>query len=168
LSLTAAVRYRCLRTQQSYHYYASKEALFEAVVRTHLLDVLDRLTPSIVAFEGRYAALLRAVLTEPSKRLRGSLEIGLLRALIVEDHRFPRLTREIHDAVFIRSARYIEGIVAAGVASGEFRHDAHRLLPVAVLASGVLAALLEARTDIGVDGPSETETQAASADCCPG
>jgi AcrR family transcriptional regulator len=123
-----------------YRYFASKEALFEAAVRSRLALVFD-LAPQIDAFPGTSQDLLRNLLARMYEQLLGSDMRIILRILLADGPRFPALTEFYHAAVIAQGRKLLARIVTRGIASAEFRRGAYADLPMVLMAPLLMAAV---------------------------
>ena len=113
-----------------YLYFATKEDLFRAAVRRDLLPNLEAMEALAAAHTGPSAALLRAIATR-SLALIDSEAAAIPRLVLAEAGNFPTLARFYADEVAARGLRLISGILARGMARGEFRPlDPMALTPV--------------------------------------
>lgn len=104
-----------------YLYFESKEELFKAVVREGLLPALAEGEQLVAGFTGGSEDLLREV-GSGMWRLIGSQRIGGIPKLVFAEARnFPEIARFYQQEVIQRGTALIRGVVARGVARGEFR-----------------------------------------------
>jgi AcrR family transcriptional regulator len=115
-----------------YLYFATKEELFQAVVRQELLPRIAALEAEIAGFTGPSAALLRHV----AARLEAAMESelgGIPKLVLTESGNFPELARFYAQEVVARGTALIGAILRRGVARGEFRAvDEAAFMPVFV------------------------------------
>lgn len=105
-----------------YLQFASKEAVFRALVSEVVATSLPRITPPDVA--GRNAAELLRQFIEAAFELVTRPEMLFLPRLIIgEGHKFPELVRFYHDEAIIRILGILEGIVRQGIERGELTCD---------------------------------------------
>ncbi len=103
-----------------YLYYASKENLFEAVVRGELIPNIERLeaafaqpAPALVLLEQLFGLFARDIAPSP---------ISVIPKLVIaEAGNFPELARFYLENVVHRMLRLIASILKRGIDSGEFR-----------------------------------------------
>ena len=113
-----------------YLYFPTKEDLFRAVVRQAVLPNVEAAEADMAAFTGSSADLLR-LLTQRFLRLLDSDLTAIPKLVVAESGNFPAIAQFYADAVLRRAFRLIEGILARGVARGEFRPlDVHATLPL--------------------------------------
>lgn len=104
-----------------YLYFPSKEAVFEALVRSAVIANLERAEALIAAHEGPVGPLLRQAAATVAGIVRESPLAVLPRLLIGELHKFPELARFYRTEVIDRGLRLIAGLHRRGVERGEFR-----------------------------------------------
>ncbi len=140
-----------------YLYFPTKEDLFRAVVRQDLLPNLAALEALAAAHRGSAAALLRQLVTAMAARM--DTEIAAIPRLVLsESGNLPTLARFYAEEVVARGLALIGGVIARGVAAGEFRD-----VPPAVVAPLVVAPLLMAmlwRGSIGRHAPPAVDPAA--------
>lgn len=104
-----------------YLYFASKEALFQAVVREGLLPALVEGETLVAGFTGPSDALLREVMGG-MWRLIGSQRIGGIPKLVFAEARnFPEIAAFYQREVIQRGTALIRSVIERGVVRGEFR-----------------------------------------------
>jgi AcrR family transcriptional regulator len=127
-----------------YHYFPGKADLFKAVVRSCIQPVFSEAERLIAAFQGPRADLLRGLIVLAYDRVAAERrERILFKLILAEADRFPELATFYHAEVFSRALALVEGVLRAGVASGEFRPeaaDAAGLAPVLV-APAIMASI---------------------------
>ncbi len=140
-----------------YLYFATKEDLFRAVVRQELIPVLEGLEATVTAHTGPQAALLRQIFRRMARVAGG--ELGVIPRLVVsESANFPEIATFYAEEVIGRIRHVFAGIIARGVAQGEFRPvDAGTLTPI--LAGPMLLMLLWQHS-IGRHVPTAFDPQA--------
>lgn len=128
-----------------YVYFPSKEELFKAVCRSHLLPVFERIERLSEEFHGSAAGLLRALLELSYRDLVSNARSReFIRLMIGEASRVPELVEFYASELIDRGNAGVQKALARGVASGEFRPDAVELLaesPEILVAPAVMAAL---------------------------
>ncbi|MEL6373539.1 MAG: TetR/AcrR family transcriptional regulator [Pseudomonadota bacterium] len=124
-----------------YLYCESKEALFEAAVRSRIQPVVGRARRLTDAFAGPTPFLLKMIIRVMYRQIaRGELS-AIVRIIIAEGHRFPALTAFYHGALVQPMIAMIEEIVAKGVARGELRQGPASALPMVILGPGVMGTI---------------------------
>lgn len=102
-----------------YLQFASKEALFEAVVRELIATTLPQAVPPDFS-ESSAPDLLRRFIVFAFDRLASPDMAFVPRVIIGEGANFPELARFYHDEVVSRIIGLIEAIIRHGIARGEF------------------------------------------------
>lgn len=104
-----------------YLYFASKEALLQAVVRENIVPVIGDAEQMIASHQGSSAELLTMLLLGWWHKV-GATPAGAVPKLIVsEAQNFPELTQFYYEQVIQRGSDLIKRVLQRGVASGEFR-----------------------------------------------
>jgi AcrR family transcriptional regulator len=124
-----------------YLYFDSKEALFEAAVRSRLGPVLDEASALIGAFPGPTLDLIRMLVPIIYAKLVDSDARILVRIILSEGVRFPAITELYYREVVSKGRAFLARIVERGVARGEFRAGPLTDLPIVLLAPVLMAAL---------------------------
>lgn len=125
-----------------YVYFPSKEALFEAVIRSAVVPVLDGAAALIAADPETPAPdQFRLVVGTAYRELVKTERRRLLHMIIAEGPRFPELARFYHGEVVSKGRALLRTLIARGVARGEFRASALVDYPEIVLAPALLAAM---------------------------
>lgn len=104
-----------------YLYFDSKEALFAAVVRQAIVPAVAALEQEVAALAGSAAERLAALIRLHWHHACDGQWAGLPKLIIAEIGNFPQLGRLYHDEVVARFRRLYVGILAEGIAMGEFR-----------------------------------------------
>lgn len=131
-----------------YLYFDGKAALFQAVVRATIVPNLAAAEVAVRGFRGTSADLMRAVLTRFAG-LTADPRIGAVIKLVMsEAGNFPDLARFYFDEVVARGLRLFGGVIARGIAAGEFRavdvEDTVRLTLAPMLLAAVWRHTFEA------------------------
>lgn len=124
-----------------YRYFADKEALFLAAVRTEIAPVFEEIAGSIDTFPGTTRDLLHLLIATVHRQLVGSDLRVLMRVIIAEGERFPALTEHYYDETVSKGRLLLERIVARGIARGEVREGAVADLPLVIVAPAIMAAI---------------------------
>jgi len=144
-----------------YVYFPSKQELFQQVCRSFLLPVFDEMERLPEEFHGTAADLLRAILAIGYRDLVATPRSReFLRLMIGEASREPELVAFYSRELIHRGNGALRAVLARGVATGEFRPDAARLLdafPEILVAPTVLATLN--RLMLGDPGDVDTTDQ---------
>lgn len=125
-----------------YRYFATKDALFEAVVREVVKPAFQGFQAAAEGWTGSSADLLRRVVSGIYVELvQSPARRAIVRMLIAEGERFPQLVRFYHREVLAGAAETLGGILARGVASGEFRDGPAAREPRLIVAPAMLAVI---------------------------
>lgn len=105
-----------------YLYYASKEAVFEALVRERLVPNIARAEAMVAATADKPAAVqLTAILLMMREVLADPRRVALPKLVIAEAGNFPDLARFYRREVMERALGLLAGILRRGADRGEFR-----------------------------------------------
>jgi TetR/AcrR family transcriptional regulator len=104
-----------------YLYFASKEELFEAVVRQTLMTSIARGQATVRDFEGPTPELLRIVLTGWWHGVVRTKAAALVKLICAEASNFPAVAQFYYDNVIEPGRRLQSRIIERGIARGEFR-----------------------------------------------
>jgi AcrR family transcriptional regulator len=158
-----------------YLYFPSKEELFKSLVRVAIGGTLEQVTEYAAAYEGSARELLVSVLRTIGTVLRTSDRIVLPKIILAEAGNFPELVRFYRFEIIEKGMALFRGIVARGIAQGEFRDvppDHAARLCVAPLLLGALwratfapfdpvpydiSALIETHIDVLLRGLAKEE-----------
>jgi TetR/AcrR family transcriptional regulator len=124
-----------------YLYFPSKEALFEAAVEDRLVSVMDQAGQMAQAFTGTTDQLLRQFISVVYTQIHEQKLAVLLKVLISEGHRFPRLTSFYQDAAIHRVSGMIGAILSRGAARGEIRTGLETLDARLIFAPALVSGL---------------------------
>lgn len=124
-----------------YLYFPSKEALFEAAVRARILPLVGELGELVDGFAGSTQDLLRLVLAAAYRRIADPDARTLLRIMIAEGHRFPRLVEFYHREFLSKVQALLARVLERGVARGEFNESAATRIPVVLMAPAIVAGI---------------------------
>jgi AcrR family transcriptional regulator len=124
-----------------YLYFESKQAIFEALVRSAVIPNVERLEAMVAGWTGSAGDLLRS-LVEAIARLVVESEIAAFpRLIIAEASNFPDLAKLYRTAVIERVLGLLASIIRRGIASGEFRETDPTLAARLVIAPVLLSAI---------------------------
>lgn len=124
-----------------YRYFDSKEALFEAAVKSRFKPFVAEVEQLVATFPGSSADLLRLVIRQVYSQMFEPDVQALMRVIISEGRRFPAIAELYHRETITKGKRMVTAIVQRGVARGEFRPGAAADLPVVVVAPAIMAAV---------------------------
>jgi AcrR family transcriptional regulator len=124
-----------------YLYFDSKEALFEAAVRSIVAPIFAQVERASIAPQGSASDMLRMLIRTFYERIVGTERRRILRLLIAEGPRFPRLVSFYHGEVVSRGMAGLQGILRYGVARGEFRADLPIDYPQVIVGPALVGAI---------------------------
>lgn len=125
-----------------YTYFPGKEGLFEAVIRSTVLPVIEGAAVLIAAdTETPASEQLRMVVTTLYTRLVDTDRRRLLHMVIAEGPRFPEMARFYHAEIVSKGKGMLRTLIERGVARGEFRASALSAYPEIIIAPALVAAV---------------------------
>jgi AcrR family transcriptional regulator len=124
-----------------YLYFESKEALFKAMVRVHVVQGIADAETLVQSFEGSARDMLVALMENWWARVVESHRSALAKLVVSEVGQFPDLARFYHEEVISRSMKLFEHVLRLGMARGEFRRVDPALSVRLVIAPMLMAAL---------------------------
>jgi AcrR family transcriptional regulator len=104
-----------------YLYYPSKEELFKAVIARNLGSRIADTAQQVQAWRGQMGPLLESLLVQWWQHTYASPAAGTFKIIVSEVRNFPEIADFYVQQVIEPGSALIGGIVARGVASGEFR-----------------------------------------------
>ena len=120
-----------------YLYFRDKEKLFQAVVRNLIPKRFDILVKTL---SGPPDVLLQALLSQMYKNVvRNDKVRSIVRMLVAESGRFPRLAEIYHQEVIVRGMKAMREVLKAGMAEGAFRKTTTVEFPQIIVAPALLA-----------------------------
>ena len=117
-----------------YLYFDSKQAIFEALIRSAVVPNVERLEALVTGAKGSSADLLRTLVQAIGRVVIESELSAFPKLIIAEAANFPDLAQLYRAQVIERVLGVLASIVARGVASGEFRPTDPRLAARLVIA----------------------------------
>lgn len=124
-----------------YLYFPSKEAVFEALVRSAIVPNLERAEALAAEHRGPVAPLLRELMGLLESMIRDSRLVVLPRLMIGELYKFPGLARFYRTTVIDRGLGLIAAMHRKGVEQGEFRPEDSDAVARLVVAPVLLMAI---------------------------
>lgn len=112
-----------------YLYFASKDALFRAMVERNVIAMIEVAETRARQHTGTATALLESMVREMWTALSQSRIVCLTRLVQSELPHFPEIQRYYWENVIQRHRRLLRTIVERGIASGEFRPEARAIVP---------------------------------------
>jgi AcrR family transcriptional regulator len=124
-----------------YLYFDSKEALFEEAVMSILRPIFEQAERVTAVLQGSAADMLRGLITTLYREFIGTERRRILRLLIAEGPRFPRLIDFYHREVIQRGMAALRGILGYGMARGEFRSSLPLDYPQVIIGPAIVGAI---------------------------
>lgn len=104
-----------------YLYFDNKESLFRAMVTARLEATLAHAEEFIRIWKGNSSDLMRTFIRDYWVTMNQPEKLRLARVVLAELASFPELAKWYYQEVILRLRRVIEGILARGIETGEFR-----------------------------------------------
>lgn len=124
-----------------FHYFETKESLLVAVVRDRVVSRLDATRELVRTYDGSSTELVRAMVRHIWAQLCDDLDIVCLSFQVMADP--TQRTAQLFFAEVVEPSRQLwDAVIAAGVASGEFRPMRSRMAADAIPLFFVLFAQL--------------------------
>ncbi len=124
-----------------YLYFASKEALFEGLIRASIVLPIEAVRQEVLARDLPTEAMLRFLFAWMRRELLGTRRREIVRLVLSEAGRFPALAEFYHREVVSRGMGLLREIAERAAARGEFRGDELARFPQLVVAPGLVAIL---------------------------
>jgi AcrR family transcriptional regulator len=126
----------------AYLYFANKEELFKAVVRTFVVPTVAHIETA-AAGPGTAAERLERVVSDWVEKVYGARIGALPKLMIAEAGNFPDLAHFYREEVVARVLRSVQGLLRQGIERGEFRPVDVEPAALCVIAPLMLATLLK-------------------------
>jgi len=121
-----------------YLYFRDKESLFQELVRAMLSPIVGRLeAPPIADLPARM--LVEAVADIFVREIFGTRRKDVIRLIITEGQRFPKLAEVYYQEVISRVVPLMQGLMQRAVARGEFPNDSLARFPQLLIAPALVA-----------------------------
>ena len=145
-----------------YLYYANKEDLFKAVVRTGLVSPLLEAREVVAHFPGTAGELLGLVVHGWWARIGNTALSGIPKLIMAEARNFPEIARFYFEEVIQPGQATMAAVIQRGIDSGEFRpvnamHAAHLLTAPFLLIGSWRTSMVDAADAMDprfIDGPA--------------
>lgn len=124
-----------------YLYFESKQAIFEALVRSAVVPNVERLEAMVAGWRGSAADLLRTLVQAIARIVIDGEVAAFPKLIIAEASNFPDLAKLYKNAVIERALGVIASIVRRGIEQGEFRPTDPDLAARLVIAPLLLSAI---------------------------
>lgn len=122
-----------------YLYFASKEVLFEELIRSLLASPFQAAGEALLKQDVPAEIMLRGLIAFARTEILGTRRKDIARLILSEAGRFPDLAAFYHREVVSRGMSAVRTIVERGVARGEFTSDAAARFPQLVVAPLLVA-----------------------------
>ena len=124
-----------------YLYFASKEALFEALIRSGIAAPIEAIEERVLALDLPAEATLRMLFAFLRQEVLGTRRKEIVRLILSEAGRFPDIAAVYHREVVSRGMRLLRRLAERAIARGEFRSDELARFPQLAVAPGIVALL---------------------------
>jgi AcrR family transcriptional regulator len=124
-----------------YLYVSSKQALFEALVRSGIGGPIGAIEAEVLALDSPAEMQLRALFAFLRTEVLGTRRREIVRLILSEAGRFPEIAETYHREVIARGLGLLRGIAERAVARGEFCSDELARFPHLAVAPGVVALI---------------------------
>ena len=124
-----------------YLYFATKEELFRAVVRSAVVPQVQIVRRMAEAFEGTIADLIPRFLSGAASILGRSDVFAVVRMVIGESRNFPDLAKIWHDEVVSTVIGTLSGVIARAQVRGEVEQGDPRLYAFSVVGPLFMASI---------------------------
>lgn len=124
-----------------YLYFEDKTAILQVIIRETVGSKIEAIEMIAKAHQGPVAALIPRILEFMAGRIEETPLPSIAKLVIAESRAFPEIGRFYLDEVIGRGTALFEGLVAKGIAQGEFR-KVDPMLTVRSLIGPMLLAIL--------------------------
>ncbi|HKG86359.1 MAG TPA: helix-turn-helix domain-containing protein [Beijerinckiaceae bacterium] len=124
-----------------YLYFPSKQALFEALIRTGIGASIEAAGAEAVALDLPFEAVVRGLFTRMRQQILATRRKEILRLVIAESGRFPELAEFYYREVVARGMALLRAAAERAVLRGELSSDELARFPQLVVAPGLVAFL---------------------------
>ena len=124
-----------------YLYFRDKEALFEELVRSAVSPIIEAVSRAASAPDVPAAAILDTFFALFQKEVLGTKRKLLLRLIIAEGPRFPKVAEFYHREVVTRGIGLMRAVAERAARRGEFASDAAARYPQLIVAPLILAVV---------------------------
>ena len=124
-----------------YLYFKDKEALFEAMVRSAVAPVMDNMGAAAAMPGIKPAEFLKLFFATFEREVLGTRRKLLLRLIMTEGPRFPRIAEFYYREVVSRGIGMMQAVAQRAVESGDFTSDAAARFPQLIVAPLMLAVI---------------------------
>ncbi|MFL5316876.1 MAG: TetR/AcrR family transcriptional regulator, partial [Microvirga sp.] len=124
-----------------YLYFPSKQALFEALIRTGIGAPIEAAGEEAAALELPFEAVVRGLFARMRREILATRRKEIIRLVIAESGRFPELAEFYYREVVARGMALLRAAAERAVARGELSSDELARFPQLVVAPGLVAFL---------------------------
>ncbi len=124
-----------------YLYVESKQALFEALVRSGIAAPLAAIEAQVLALDAPAETMLRMLFTALRREVLQTRRKEIVRLVLAEAGRFPDIAAFYHREVVGRGAALLRRVAQRAVERGEFRSDELVRFPQLAIAPALVALL---------------------------
>jgi AcrR family transcriptional regulator len=124
-----------------YLYFRDKEALFEELVRSAVSPIIEAVSQAASAPDVPAQAILDTFFALFQKEVLGTKRKLLLRLIIAEGPRFPKVAEFYHREVVMRGIGLMRTVAERAARRGEFASDAAARFPQLIVAPLILAVV---------------------------
>lgn len=124
-----------------YRYFDSKQALFEAAMKSKIGSFLEDVAGTVEGYPGSSEDLLRLVLLKMHNRFEDPDVLTIFGIILAEGRRFPEIAEYYHRNMISNGMSILNGVIQRGVERGEFHNGAVSAFPQAIAAPAVVAAI---------------------------
>lgn len=123
-----------------YLHFADKDALFQELVRTALVPLIEQLMQPPEA-GGSARAMMERFAETFIREVAGTRRGDILRLIIAEGPRFPKLAEFYYREVVSRGIAGVTRLIEYGIARGEIRSEALARFPQLIVAPAMMAII---------------------------
>jgi AcrR family transcriptional regulator len=124
-----------------YLYFPHKEALFEELIRSAAVPVIDKIAAAAAETNVPFNALLERIFELFRTEVLGTRRKLILRLLLAEGARFPKVAEFYYREVLSRALAIMEAVATRAAARGELPSDAAARFPQLIVAPLLVAVL---------------------------
>jgi len=124
-----------------YLYFPSKQALFEALIRTGIGASIEAAGAEAAALDLPFEAVVRGLFTRMRREILATRRKEIIRLVIAESGRFPELAEFYYREVVARGMALLRAAAERAVLRGELSSDELARFPQLVVAPGLVAFL---------------------------
>jgi AcrR family transcriptional regulator len=124
-----------------YLYFPSKQALFEALIRTGIAAPIEAASAEVAALDLPFEMVVRGLFARMRHQILATRRKEIIRLVIAESGRFPELAEFYYREVVARGMALLRSVAERAVARGELTSDELARFPQLVVAPGLVAFL---------------------------